>query len=254
MVRVLQRRLTLTSGRTIALRARTTTVPIRAELRIGRYGRVVDSATVAAGRQFTLAGTAPSGSALWLRVRRTDAGTERAWVAIGTVRAMRPALASWYGPGLYGRRTACGQTLTTGLQGVAHKSLPCGTRVSIRYRGRSTSAVVVDRGPFSGAREFDLTSATAQAWASAPSAACGCRTALRPERRTPPSRLRRPLARVVAGALRVVALATDLSAERQAPTCLGPRRWMISQATMNVTTGEKTREQAKSAQNPWPLR
>lgn len=163
MVRVLQRRLTLTSGRTIALRARTTTVPIRAELRIGRYGRVVDSATVAAGRQFTLSGTAPSGSALWLRVRRTDAGTERAWVAIGTVRAMRPALASWYGPGLYGRRTACGQTLTTGLQGVAHKSLPCGTRVSIRYRGRSTSAVVVDRGPFSGAREFDLTSATAQA-------------------------------------------------------------------------------------------
>lgn len=163
MVRVLQRRLTVTGGQAVVIRARTTTVPIRAQLRIGRYGRVVDSATVAPGQQFTLAGTAPSGSALWLRVRRTDAGTERAWVAIGTVRAMRPALASWYGPGLYGNRTACGQTLTAGLKGVAHKSLPCGTRVSIRYRGRSTSAVVVDRGPFSGAREFDLTSATAQA-------------------------------------------------------------------------------------------
>lgn len=163
MVRVTDRQLRLASGRTVTVRARTTTVPVHAELRVGRHGRVVDAADVAAGQQFRLSGTAKGGDSLWLRVRRTDGGTERAWVAIGTVRAMRPALASWYGPGLYGQRTACGQTLTAGLRGVAHKSLPCGTRVAIRYRGRSTTAVVVDRGPFSGAREFDLTSATARA-------------------------------------------------------------------------------------------
>lgn len=163
MVRVSERQLTLANGRTVTVRARTTTVPVHVELRVGRHGRVVAAADAGAGEQFRLTGTAKGGDALWLRVRRTDGGTERAWVAIGTVRAMRPALASWYGPGLYGQRTACGQTLTAGLRGVAHKSLPCGTRIALRYRGRSTTAVVVDRGPFSGAREFDLTSATARA-------------------------------------------------------------------------------------------
>lgn len=163
MVRVLQRQLTTGGGTAISVRARTTTVPVHAELRVGRYGRVVDAVDAGPGRQFKLSGRASGGDSLWLRVRRTDGGTERSWTAIGTVRTMRPALASWYGPGLYGQRTACGQTLTTGLKGVAHKSLPCGTRISIRYRGRSTTAVVVDRGPFSGAREFDLTSATARA-------------------------------------------------------------------------------------------
>jgi rare lipoprotein A (peptidoglycan hydrolase) len=42
------------------------------------------------------------------------------------------------------------------MMGVAHKALPCGTRVTIRYRGRQVRVPVVDRGPFSGAREFDL--------------------------------------------------------------------------------------------------
>ncbi len=162
MVRVLQRRLTTGGGTAVSVLARSTTVPLRLELRVGRYGRVVDATRVGAGQQFRLSGTASGGDALWLRARRTDGGKERSWTAIGTVRSMRPALASWYGPGLYGQRTACGQTLTTGLKGVAHKSLPCGTRVAIRYRGRTTTAVVVDRGPFSGAREFDLTSATAR--------------------------------------------------------------------------------------------
>ena len=31
---------------------------------------------------------------------------------------------SWYGPGLYGNGTACGQTLTKTLVGVAHRTLP----------------------------------------------------------------------------------------------------------------------------------
>jgi len=163
IVRVLGRTLTLASGSTVAVQARTTTVPVHAELRAGRHGRVIDAADAAAGTHFDLHGNAKSGERLWLRVRRTDAGTERSWVAIGAVRSMRSALASWYGPGLYGQRTACGQTLTAGLKGVAHKTLPCGTRVTLSYQGRSTTAVVVDRGPFSGGREFDLTSATAHA-------------------------------------------------------------------------------------------
>lgn len=69
-------------------------------------------------------------------------------------------LASSYGPGLYGNRTACGQTLTTATRGVAHKTLRCGTRLRICHRGRCTHARVIDRGPYSGNRVLDLTAAT----------------------------------------------------------------------------------------------
>lgn len=78
----------------------------------------------------------------------------------GTVIAYRRAAASWYGPGLYGNRTACGQTLTPSLRGVAHKTMPCGTRLKLRYGSRTVSVRVVDRGPYVGGREFDLTQAT----------------------------------------------------------------------------------------------
>ena len=69
-------------------------------------------------------------------------------------------LASYYGPGLYGNRTACGQTLTTTLLGVAHRTLPCGTLVNLAYAGRAVTVPVVDRGPNVAGREFDLTYAT----------------------------------------------------------------------------------------------
>jgi len=72
----------------------------------------------------------------------------------------RRAAASYYGPGLYGGALACGGTLQPGTLGVAHKYLPCGTRVRLRYRGRSLTVPVVDRGPYVGGRDFDLTEAT----------------------------------------------------------------------------------------------
>lgn len=69
---------------------------------------------------------------------------------------------TWYGPGWYGRRTACGQKLTSTLMGTAHKTLPCGTVVHFRYKGRRASARVVDRGPYARGVEFDLTWAVAR--------------------------------------------------------------------------------------------
>ncbi len=72
----------------------------------------------------------------------------------------RPGHASYYGPGLYGNRTACGQTLTPSTQGVANRWLPCGTRVTFRYHGRTVTVPVIDRGPFHGSRIWDLTYAT----------------------------------------------------------------------------------------------
>ena len=38
----------------------------------------------------------------------------------------------WYGPGFYGKRTACGYALTQSIVGVAHRTLPCGTKVTFR--------------------------------------------------------------------------------------------------------------------------
>src|SRR5205085_12238661 len=60
----------------------------------------------------------------------------------------RAAMATWYGPGFFGAHTACGQTLTRSLIGVAHRTLPCGTRVRLYYKGHTIVAPVVDRGPF----------------------------------------------------------------------------------------------------------
>src|SRR4051794_9471889 len=51
--------------------------------------------------------------------------------------AYQPVKATWYGPGLYGNRMACGSKLTHRTLGVAHKRLPCGTKVALRYRGHT---------------------------------------------------------------------------------------------------------------------
>jgi rare lipoprotein A len=71
----------------------------------------------------------------------------------------RFAHASYYGPGLYGNGVACGGTLLPGTMGVAHKTLPCGTKVKLRYRGRSVTVPVIDRGPYIPGRDYDLTEA-----------------------------------------------------------------------------------------------
>lgn len=64
--------------------------------------------------------------------------------------------ATWYGPGFYGHRTACGQTLTKATIGVAHKRLPCGTPVTFAYRGHWVRAKVIDRGPYNAGYSWDL--------------------------------------------------------------------------------------------------
>lgn len=70
--------------------------------------------------------------------------------------------ATWYGPGLYGRRTACGQTLRRTTIGVAHKRLPCGTAVKFTFHGRTIITRVIDRGPYSKGNSWDLTAAAAE--------------------------------------------------------------------------------------------
>jgi rare lipoprotein A (peptidoglycan hydrolase) len=71
--------------------------------------------------------------------------------------------ASWYGPGLWGNRTACGQTLRPQTMGVAHKTLACGTTVKFVYHGRAVITQVIDRGPYAHGRVWDFTKAVSDA-------------------------------------------------------------------------------------------
>jgi len=120
-----------------------------------RGWRTVDRATTRAGGAF----------AFRLRPRRPGSAMLRLLVdgarrEIGRLNVYRRAAVSWYGPGLYGNKLSCGGTLTPGTLGVAHKTLPCGTRVTLRRGDRVVRVRVVDRGPYVGGREFDLTAAT----------------------------------------------------------------------------------------------
>ena len=69
--------------------------------------------------------------------------------------------ASWYGPGLWGNTTACGQVLRRGLRAVAHRTLPCGTRMAVYANGRIAIFPVLDRGPHRSGVSLDLTKSAA---------------------------------------------------------------------------------------------
>lgn len=79
---------------------------------------------------------------------------------LGRLNVFRLAGASWYGGG---GGLACGGSLTSSTLGVANKTLPCGTLVTLRYGGHTVRVPVVDRGPYVAGREFDLTEATKRA-------------------------------------------------------------------------------------------
>ena len=100
-----------------------------------------------------------------LRATIDDDSTARASQASPelSLTVYKPAKATWYGPGFYGRETACGQTMSRYLVGVAHKTLPCGTNVAVMYKGRVLTVPVVDRGPYANGASWDLTYAAARA-------------------------------------------------------------------------------------------
>jgi len=73
------------------------------------------------------------------------------------------AIATWFGPGFYGQTTACGQTLTPVVVGVANRTLPCGTLVRVSYKGHRLTLPVIDRGPYANGADWDLTAQAARA-------------------------------------------------------------------------------------------
>lgn len=91
------------------------------------------------------------------------AGKSSASSTAASTSGWKSATASWYGPGFYGNTMASGEILTTSSMVVAHRTLPFGTRIEFSYKGRTCVATVMDRGPFSAGRTFDLGPGTAKA-------------------------------------------------------------------------------------------
>jgi rare lipoprotein A len=79
------------------------------------------------------------------------------------VTVYRRSIATLYGPGFWGRKTACGITLRRRTIGVANRTLPCGTEVQVYYKGSVMTVPVIDRGPYAHGANWDLTMATARA-------------------------------------------------------------------------------------------
>lgn len=77
-------------------------------------------------------------------------------------RTWRVRKTTWYGPGLWGNRTACGHVLRRKTRGIAHRSLPCGTRVPVYRNGLIAIYPVIDRGPYVRGVALDLTRAAAR--------------------------------------------------------------------------------------------
>jgi hypothetical protein len=134
-----------------------------ASLQVRRSGRwhTIDRDRTGSQGRYVLRDRRPVPVSLAVRVYVRGAA-DRTKRRLGRLNVYRHALASWYGPGFYGQRTGCGGTLGYRELGVAHKTLPCGTKVTLRHRGRRVRVPVIDRGPYAGAREYDLTARTAR--------------------------------------------------------------------------------------------
>ncbi|MBQ3058914.1 MAG: septal ring lytic transglycosylase RlpA family protein [Desulfovibrio sp.] len=73
-------------------------------------------------------------------------------------------VASWYGPGFHGKKTANGERFNQYAMTAAHKILPLGTKVRVTHlgNGRSILVRINDRGPFVDNRVIDLSRGAAQ--------------------------------------------------------------------------------------------
>ncbi len=153
--------LTRPSGSTVVVRG--SLLPAQRRAQVSLVARAGGGwRTVATGR------TARNGRfSIRYRVRRVgdtplrvsyggNARARSASAAAGLVVGLDPTIASWY----YDEgNTACGFHAT---YGVANKTLPCGTRVTLSYGGRTVVATVDDRGPYVYGRSFDLNQNTAR--------------------------------------------------------------------------------------------
>ena len=80
----------------------------------------------------------------------------------GAATEINGGVASWYGPGFSGRKTASGERFNPSEYTAAHRTLPFGSKVRVTHNGRSVVVRINDRGPFHGGRVIDLSQAAAE--------------------------------------------------------------------------------------------
>lgn len=73
-------------------------------------------------------------------------------------------VASWYGPGFHGNKTASGERFNKHDLTAAHKTLRFGTKIKVTNpkNGKSVIVRINDRGPFVGNRVIDLSEKAAK--------------------------------------------------------------------------------------------
>lgn len=71
---------------------------------------------------------------------------------------LESGMASWYGPGFQGKKTANGETFNTNGLTAAHRTLPFDTKVRVEnlMNGKSVTVRINDRGPYAKDRIIDL--------------------------------------------------------------------------------------------------
>ncbi len=111
-----------------------------------------------AQRELALAGLAVLAATASLAV---TAATRSSSSSLPEAQGSYRALAGVSGESVFGRHTACGVVIGQDTEGVAHPTLPCGTRIYLSYRGVHVLTQVIDRGPYEPGRAFDLTEALA---------------------------------------------------------------------------------------------
>lgn len=128
------------------------------QARIGRSWQTVATARTSARGAFAIRYVPAALGSEQLRVAFAgDRFNARARTRTGNLTAFTRSVASWY---YDGGATACGFSV---YYGVANRTLPCGTAVEFRLGSHQVTAVVDDRGPFVGGRDWDLNQNTASA-------------------------------------------------------------------------------------------
>ncbi|SNB52255.1 rare lipoprotein A [Arboricoccus pini] len=73
-------------------------------------------------------------------------------------------LASYYGQGMHGKKTATGERFNKNAMTAAHKTLPLGTKATVTNleNGKKVDVKINDRGPYTKGRSLDLAEGAAK--------------------------------------------------------------------------------------------
>ncbi len=97
-------------------------------------------------------------------VANVDASKMASIAGVKNLQKAAKGIASWYGPGFHGRKTASGERFNQNALTAAHRSLPFGTKVKVTNlrNGRSVVVKINDRGPHVRGRIIDLSAGAAK--------------------------------------------------------------------------------------------